>query len=435
MSRFDRHHDDTHDPFGEELSALLARTAQHARPNPDLARRVRQGLTTPATLRRAPRLLALRLPSLAPIGSAALVALLLIAFTWTLSGHGLTGFPLLRGGASGSATPAATATATPTPFPPCNSDPAQQQRYPTIALAANPPDHSIAVGQSASDKGITITLLRVYADATQTVVTYTASPDGGGSLAFNAALYDAAGVRYGPFSGGGVRLSNGHYLNTMVFQPLQQSDLGAPQRLTFRVTSIMAPPYSGASSTVNGPWNIPFIMTPEAGTAIPLSLPAQTHDGVTIQLEEMDVAPAGGGLDGQSGGVRVRYRISNLPAAASVGAVLSYPTSFVETNSYSASGPGSFACHNLLTLRLANGQTTVPGAIVPVAPVASGDVLRQTVGASGSVEAEAVFFAPAPTGSVTFTINSVAISEWRDGKSDYVRAAQGPWVFTQSLNP
>ncbi|HET9109704.1 MAG TPA: DUF4179 domain-containing protein, partial [Ktedonobacterales bacterium] len=354
-------------------------------------------------------------------------------FAWALNGRGLSGFPLLRGGASGAPTPTATATATPTPFPPCNPDPAQQQHYPTIALAANPPDHSIAVGRSASDKGITITLQRVYADATQTVVTFTTSPDGG-ALAFNAALYDAAGARYRPFSEGGSRLSNGQFLNRLVFQPLQQSDLGAPQRLTFRVTSVMGPPYSGAS-TVKGTWNIPFTMTPEAGTAIPLSLPAQTHDGITIQLEEMDVAPAGGGLDGQSGGVRVRYRISNLPAAASVGAVLSYPTSFVETNASSVSGPGSLACHNLLTLRLANGHVTVPGAIVPVAPVASGDVLRQPVGVGGTVEVEAIFFAPAPTGSVTFTINNVAIIEWRDGKSDYVRAAQGPWTFTLPLKP
>lgn len=57
----------------------------------------------------------------------------------------------------------------------------------------------------------------------------------------------------------------------------------------------------------------------------------------------------------------------------------------------------------------------------------------QQVGADGSVELEAVFFAPAAQGSVTVTINQMAIGEFRDGNLTYTRIAQGPWVFTAPL--
>lgn len=435
MSRFDHPASDPQDQFTEHLSALLARAVQSARPNPDLARLLRQRLSasdTPALPRRAFSSYGAGLPSLAPIGSVALVALLLAAFTWTFVGHGMLGFRSLHTGERQGTGAAATATTTPLPVPTCV--PAQQQHYPKIALAANPSDRSVAVGASASDKGVTVTIQRVYADATQTVITYTSSS---GYSAFEDTLDDASGARYGAFSGGGVRSANGQHMNVEVFQPLPQSELGSPQQLTFRITKLMGQTSGSEGSPapiVNGAWNIPFTVTPAAGMAIPLSLPAQTHDGVTIQLEELDIALAGGGLDGQSGGVRVRYKVSNLPPTMLLSTVMEYPTYFATANSASGSGISTgAACHNLLTMQLANGQATVPGMITAMASRAPGDMMIQQVGADGSAELEAVFFAPAAQGSVTVTINQMAIGEFRDGNLTYTRIAQGPWVFTAPL--
>lgn len=434
MSRFDHTPSNPQDQFTEQLSTLLARTADSARPNPNLARLLRQRLTSAETPIRPRESFSFSRPSLAPIGSVALVALLLAAFGWALIGHGMLGFKSLLGGGRQGTAPVATATAAPLYVPPC--DPAQQQHYPSIALTANPTDHSIAVGASASDKGVTVTIQRVYADATQTIITYTTSPNG--YSAFNDGLYDASGARYGAFSGGGGRRSNGQFMNMEVFHPLPQSELGSPQQLTLRITKLMGQTSGSEGSpapVVNGAWNIPFTVTPPAGTAIPLSLPAQTHDGITIQLEELDIAPAGGGLDGQSGGVRVRYRISNLPATTALSTMMEYPTYFATASTSSASAPLGVACHNLLTLQLANGQTTIPGAIALTTPIEPGaaNAMTGVVGADGSAEVEAVFFAPAPQGSGAITINQVAIGELRDGTLTYTRIAQGPWVFTAPL--
>lgn len=435
MSPSDRNTTDPQDQFTEQLSALLARTAQSARPNPDLARRVRYSLTSAETPRRTHRAFAMRLPSLAPIGSVALVALLLVAFVGMLISHGRSGLPWQGNrGAGASASPAATQT----PLPPCAANSqisTAQSSYPSIALVPHPADHSIAIGASASDKGITITLDRAYADATQTVLVYHSSSSSG-YTANDPRLIDASGASYGPFDN--TSSQSGRYnQSTPVFTPLPQSALGSPQRLTLHITSLMgesAPGNEGAPNPiVKGVWDIPFTITPVAGTAIPLSLPPQTHDGITIQVEEMDVAPAGGGLDGQSGGVRVRYRISNLPPSASLTMAMQYPREFTTVNG--GSGSNGASCHTLFTLKLANGQQTVPGWIWPTGPIESSGLYTQTVGATGSAEFEALFFAPVSSSGATVTINTVPIGEVRNGQPVLAREAQGQWIFMAPLKP
>ncbi|HET9110432.1 MAG TPA: DUF4179 domain-containing protein [Ktedonobacterales bacterium] len=431
MSPSDRNATDPQDQFTEQLSALLARTALCARPNPDLARRVRYSLTSAETPRRTHRAFAVRLPSLAPIGSVALVALLLVAFVGMLIGHGKSGLPWQGNrGTGASASPVATQI----PLSPCaanSQNSTGQSTYPSIALAPNPVDHSVVVGASASDKGITVTVDRAYADATQTVLVYHTSSNSG-YMTLDPRLLDASGASYVPFASTASQSAR-HNQSMVVFTPLPQSALGSPQRLTLHITNLMAPGNIGAPNpTVKGVWDIPFTITPVAGTAILLSLPPQTHDGITIQVEELDVAPAGGGLDGQSGGVRVRYRISNLPPSASLMRAMQYPQRFTTVNS-AASSNGA-PCHNLFTLKLANGQETVPGWIWPTGPIESSGLHTQTVGASGSAEFEALFFAPMSPGDATISINTVPIGEVRSGQP-VLREAQGQWIFMAPLKP
>ena len=446
MSRFDPRADEPQDPFIEQLSALLARTAESApRPNPNLARQVRQRLSVGGQPSRAHRSFVVRHPALASIGTIAVVALLLVAFAALLVSRGVDhlGF----GGAT-------SATRTPTPpsaaTPACMTSPGASHappRDPNPPLRPNPVDHSITVNQSATDSGVTVTIERAYADATQTVVTFRFSPDSGYSV-LSPVLADTAGARYGWLTGGSSLLPNHHYENALIFAPLPQRALGTPQRLTLTLIDL-ANASGGAEgaqpTTLKGRWTIPFTITPVAGTAIPLSLPAQTHDGVTVQLDEMDIAPAGGGLDGQSGGVRVRYRVSGLPATMPLSDVSQYPTAYAYTDGSpvsgsgsgaSASAPGGAACHNLLTLTLSDGLQLIPGFILPVGAYVpdftSSQTNRaiQTVGASGSVEVQAIFFAPIPSGNATLTTNLISLSELRDGKLAHLRNAQGPWVLT-----
>lgn len=445
MSHSDYLPDGTQDPFGEELAALLARTAQDAQPNPDLARQVRERLSA-GDGRRAPRLFDGYFPWLASLGSVAVVALLLVAFAAVLVGRGV-GHLGPGGATTASPTAAPTSTMGSASTQACEA-PGNSQGYssdPNPPLSFNPVDHSVPVGVSVTDKGFTVTIDRAYADATQTVVTLSVSPDDSYTLA-PATLADAAGTRYQSLMSGADRLPNNHILNTMIFAPLPQSELGRPQRLTLFITTLFSTAGGGPSSTpppmLAGKWTIPFTIMPVAGTAISLSLPAQTHDGVTIQIEEIDVAPAGGGLDGQSGGARVRFRISNLPATALLTTASQYPTWFTYATAESFGGgggggaPSGAACHDSLTLTLASGVKLTPGAIIPlgqIVPITPGYSLQvesQTVGASGSVEAEALFFTPIPRGNVTLTINLVQVSAIRDGKQALLRTAQGPWALT-----
>lgn len=444
MSRFDDPADDRRTPFDERLAELLGRTAQSARPNPDLARQVRQRLSAGDAPGRAPRSFATRYPWLAPVGSAAVVAILLLAFVAVLFDRGIGNFRP-GGGAGATPTPQATsaraqACGTPNPQAP--------PTHPNPSLLPHPADHSVAVGASATDHGITITLDRAYADATQTVATFSVSPDGTYTIG-TAILLDASGARYQSQAGGSIRLPNTHYLNMLVFTPLPQSALGMPQHLTVSFTQLVNTASGGegqASPMLSGIWLIPFTITPVAGTPIPLSLPAQTHNGVTIQLEEMDVAPAGGGLDGQSGGVRVRFRVSGLPPTAPLRLVTQYPTSFMYTlasgggSSGGGPGPGGPECANTLTLMLANGQPLTPGFIITagmIVPVSASEFkqwMAQTVGPNGAIEVEALFFAPIPAGKTSFAINTVTLSEMRAGKQVFLRNAQGPWAFTVTLS-
>lgn len=432
------------DPFQERLPNLLARTAGHVSPSPAFARQVRRRVES--GLRRAPRSrFSVSFAALAPVGSVALVALILVAFAWALLGRGWSGWSGWSGFRLGS--PRETAPTCVGPTRPYNPNPT-----PTAHAA----DHSVHVGGSSSASGVTITLDRAYADATQTVVTYTATSTNTQTAPIitldSPYLVDAAaGAHYPALSTGASQLSGNQYEDIFVFAPLPQSALGTPQQLTFEATGVESAPPDGQTTPtyLTGMWAIPFTITPVAGTAIPVSLPAQTHGGVTIQVEEVDIAPAGGGIDMQNGGARVRYRMSGLPADMRLADATQYTTTFQTLSEGSLTASEGPACHDLLTLKLASGQELVPGFVltngeyVPDSPHVNVGQVGPLVGASGSVEIEALFYAPIPSGGATMTINSALVSSMRDG---YVvshnttvaidsHIVQGPWIFDLPSQP
>lgn len=426
MSRFDDPAEERRTPFDDQLAALLARTADASQPSADLAQRVREALTASAApAHHAPRRLRLALPSLGGIAGPALVAALLAIFVLVFAAHGWEGFrPGFRLG--GAATPA----------PQTCDDPAMPN-HPTPIT--NPPDHSVALGQSATTHHVTITLLRGYADAVSTIVSYQSSLGvAAAAHASQATLTDATGLYYPE-----VEQTQTSPVGVLAFPPLPQSQLGEPQRLTLSITNLditVATSAPGTENQVSGTWTIPFTLTPVAGHAIPLSLPAQTHDGVTVTLEELDVAAVGGGLGGLAGGVRASFKISGLDPSTTLDTALRYPIGFSVNGAGIGMAPGGASCGNRLTLTLANGQklfpgfTTLAGANAPEATVVS--VYGHSpipVGASGAVEAQALFYTPATPGHVTFAINTVSISEVRNFASVFVRNAQGPWSFTTRL--
>ncbi|HEY7975655.1 MAG TPA: hypothetical protein VID72_09955, partial [Ktedonobacterales bacterium] len=361
-----------HDPFEAQLSNLLAQTANDLRPAGDFARNVRRRALAGDFSRSARPELGFTLPSLKPLGSVALITLVVCAMVWLLAGPGIKGlhFSPLGTQPGGSS-------------PPQNCDNSSLANM-IPSNTPSPLDDSIAIGASASLHGITYTIDRAYADATQTVVTYHETAPANVVLSDGvAAIEDAAGARYGTIlseaTGGPSEPASqpGHFV--AAFAPLPQSELGTPQHLAVVVTGVRtmpATPLTPGVEVVRGPlltgeWRMSFTITPVEGNATLLSLPAQTHDGVTIQPEAVDSAPTGGGLDGKQGGIRVRFRVSGLPAAMPIYDAAHYSYFFQAGPNGDSLGTG---CAATLTLRLPAGKTLIPGAvIVPAQYVGTSD--------------------------------------------------------------
>ncbi len=442
-----------HDPFEEHVADLLSRTARVARPNPALGQLVRQRLTSDYGSLSRPRPAARFWPMAMQFGSFAMATLIVGAVVAVLlTQGGASSRRTTNGGSTTAAWVTAVAQASPTQPPSCGDDSSGGTTHYPYTL---PPDHSVAINKSATSNGITITLDRAYADATQTVIVFHTT--GGDPQAFynsnQLVLTDASGKQYGGNMSSSVNSPGHTNEQNVLFSPMPQNELGVPHRLTFSVAKLLnsnvTVAQNGEASTpvaISGPWRIPFTLTPVAGTTIPVTLPAQTHDGITIQVESVGIAPAGGGLDGQNGGARIHVRVSGLPANMLLLDVASYSTAFQEgpdgAGSSSSPGqlPGDMGCPQL-DLSYFPGLPILPGFIevngeYPSALSTNTDPTTwPKVGPSGTAEMDVLFYGPfkAGSGSMTLTFDGIRMSTPEsgivNGMPKDLRVAHGPWVF------
>jgi hypothetical protein len=385
--------------FEDRVRALLAHTAEAIPDDTDLTERVRQaharairGMGRGIGRAAGPRHV------LATVAAVVVVALLAGVLTFVRPGG--TGWP------AGGPTATATLQQVVVMPPDCGQ----------LAPDSLPPpygtvDHSIAVGRSASHHGITITIDRAYADATQTVITYHMQTNLNPPLPVSAVLMDAQGHRYVELKGSWGIQSGGQY----VFSPLPPEESGTPQALTFFTQQMQS--ITGREAVVDGPWEIPFTLTPAAGIAVALSNAPVTHNGLTIQPLRLDVAPAGGALDGQPGGARLVVRLSGLAPSMLPSDIPSFDSVFVDGD-----GVPTAACGGgLLVLVRPNGQQILPGFVQP---------LEQTIGPSGTADVEVLFYAPMLAGtSLTLYVDRVGAQ--LAGK-DTFQWISGPWAFRLS---
>jgi len=398
-----------HDPeFEDRLRTLLARTAEAIPADTDLSARVRQ--VNARDTRRAggagPRHV------LATVAAVLVVALLASVLAFVRLGA-----PALPGGGTARPTAAPFPVVVPPtcgPFGPDNPPP------PPGPLV----DHSVAVGRSASLHGITITIDRAYADATQTVITYHMQTSLNPPLPSTSVLMDAQGRRYPMILGNWDIQRAGN----VVFAALPPEELSTPQTLTFFTQQMLLDDPTGPGAMVDGPWQISFSLTPVAGASVPLSTTPVTHNGLTIQPVRLDLAAAGGGLDGATGGARVVVRLSGLAPSMRLFALPAFNTVFA------LGGGGSIGCGGgALLLVLPSGRQMAPGFVhplgqtVPLTPAEQQAVQAQTVGPSGTADLEALFYMPIPAGtSVTLYVDHVAAQVAGAAEPEQIR---GPWEF------
>jgi hypothetical protein len=401
--------------FEDRLRAVLSRTAEAIPPDVDVSARVRRALVRP---QHRPRFLGIAGPRnmLGTVVAVLVVVLLVAALTFAHP----RGVPRPDGGQSAQPTNTATTEPAPTLVPlKCVAmygvtNPSQ----PT----GTPVDHSIAVGRSASAQGITITIDRVYADATETLVTYHMQTNLNPPLPALPVLIDAHGNRYA-YVAGDWDVTNG---GSFSFAPLPSDELGTQQTLTFLAQQMRLADPTGPGALVDGPWSVSFDVTPAAGTSAVLSTSAVVHDGLSVQPLQIDVAPAGGGLLGIAGGARVVVRISGLSPSMRLRDLDAFDTAL-------APGGHSFYCGGgILELVLPNGQQIAPGVVTLLGQtvpetVADEGTLVQTVGPSGTVDIEALFYLPIQS-AAGLTLYIDHLNAQPAGATQPQRVS-GPWEF------
>jgi hypothetical protein len=421
--------------FEDRLRTLLERAAEAIPPDIDISTRVRQvvarGTSGPAGGGVGPRAL------LATVAAALVVALLAGVLAFARPNQPLRPTGTVTHASSGTATaPLPVVVPSTSCQPMFMGNPFPFTGTPVPTPVGTPVDDSSGIGRQSSLHGITITIDRAYADATQTVITYHMQTNLNPPLPVQPVLIDGQGHRYGVIGGVWDIQLGGYY----VFSPLPQDELGAPQTLTFitQQMQLADPSEAEAHSTtqvgakVDGPWQIGFSLIPTVGPSVTLSNPLLTRNGVTVTPLRLDLAPAGGGLDGVSGGARVVVRLSGLAP----GMHIDDATSFKAVLNLSGFSSSSGCRGGVLELVLPSGQQIMPGDVtalgqlVPITPAEQTSSFDQTVGPSGTVDLEALFFTPIPPGtSIILYLDHVTAQLMGMAKPTQI---SGPWEFRLS---
>ncbi len=257
--------------------------------------------------------------------------------------------------------------------------------------------------------GITIKILKAYADTTRTLVEYSLS--GGPASYFDGPmLRDASGQVYSEWGeqalNGWTSLDpNAAFLTNTAFTPLPASDLGHAQTLSFVINEVIPfgdngvgqGPLSGPA--IKGPWIVPFTVTPVPARSTSLTIAPITHDGITITPTEVDVTSNTAiAFDGNHSFARVILHMSGFPAQASL-------TNMIDTATFAyCFTPQRTFCHGLnlpgriLLSTGGGGIAQIPACIYPVNPSLEldkdGQPLLKMFGPSRSADFEVTFLVP-----------------------------------------
>ena len=299
-------------------------------------------------------------------------------------------------------------------------------------------DHATTINRSVTVDGITLYVEQAYADAALTVVTFRITSAQSSKLSFHPAaemvLVGADQTRYGSITSAGL---NDEYLAE--FEPMALDKLGTAQTLTLILPSMR----SGGTSAelppaIEGPWQMTFQITPQAGRSITFDQTPATHDGVTIQPLRLDLAPTGARLLIRLSGLApntLRFPLKHFVTHQELGGVRPAGGGFsigVSSQSTSDGGP--------LQLDGPNGQHLIPAWIAlpsDLPPSEQGVPLgRQVVGPSGTVVLSVLFFTPitARNGVAHVTLDQVDVTTIDAQGNESERFRYGPWTFALPLS-
>jgi hypothetical protein len=260
---------------------------------------------------------------------------------------------------------------------------------------------------------ITLSVSQSYADATRTLVRFHTNRIDAAYPTW-LALIDSQGNRYPSLTA-----NVAYHIHTegfIEFAPLPASVLGVEQQLILYAPEMFDPQDANSRIVATGPWSTCFHVIPQRGVRRTLDIAPVTSNGVTIQPHRLEVAPSGSPLDNIAGGARITVTVSGLNPATSVrwlqnfkGVMETGPQTppFTETTGKEQyPGPGQVSLGVLGTAGpvIPTGlyvPTTTPRASEIKGGVAGGPtgsevetMQRQTVGKSGAIDLQLIFFGP-----------------------------------------
>lgn len=218
--------------------------------------------------------------------------------------------------------------------------------------------------------------------------------------------------------------ATGSDVEVYIFQPLPVSRGDAKRTLTATITQVLLSDSHGHSALIDGPWTVPFTVTPQPTRTITFHVAPITHQGITVRPVQLNVAPAVSVFDGLHGGEQLILQITGLPATMKLSDLAAYGASMRFANGGSTSSTPSGG--GLLTL-----ENQQPGLIDVAGYDVYGQDSAQEVGPSGAATLEVSFIGPALatlTGTQPLVIDQIGMS---DGSSPVFT---GPWTFQLPLN-
>ncbi len=247
------------------------------------------------------------------------------------------------------------------------------------------------------------------------------------------------------FGEGGYQFANAHYgIGTLNYLPMPIQQLHTSLQATFvahsitLVTGTKQPP---VLPLLAGTWKSTFTLNPVAGKMYTFHTQTVIHQGIGMQLQSLELAPANHTQMDSSGGIRIILTIIGLPANTLVQDIGGWVSS-----AYPSITPGGINCpvaspmcnHPLNLTRVA---LTLPGfknyAVNSVAfpYISQGLSTQQTVGASGMAQVELLYpGVGTPNGTKgILDISNVQIMLLSNG-SQKLEALPGSWTIEIPLH-
>lgn len=333
------------------LPPLLRQAAEENIPmSSDLTAAVRRQIDSQPPHRPSgmPRALA------ATVGAVVVVGLLIILLT-----HGQ------RSGGGGTTT-----IASPTPF----NCPGQTNVPPGLACPVTDQGITIQVtGANVSPLGTTI----------QIVITGPASKINDPSILDDSLTDDQGHIFMSNGDGYQGKIHN-HVIGTLSYPPLPIAELQAPIHMTLAITRLY--PSVPPAPFVHGLWRSSFVASPVQWEQHAIHMAPVMANGVSVQAQSLEVAPAGETPKGGTGGVRLDLTFTGLPTQTNLsGFELWSPTTH-----YGCSESPCIATVALLTLPGWSATafpdlTVIPGNVSMILGAVG------TVGPSGTLQVALVY--------------------------------------------